>query len=250
MGLRCIIIDDEEFGIDTLTILLNIHVPEIKIVAQATRAAEGLKLIEDYKPEIVFLDINMPVMDGFEMLKKLTWNTFKLIFTTAHQEHGLKAIKHSAVDYLLKPIDPKELRIAVDKVIQQTTREIGYSFDYSSLNAISQYQDRKLGINSKEGVEYIEHSQIIYLESQSNYTKIYLNKLSTIVSPKTLREFELLLCVDNQHFMRVHHSYVINLNKVSRYLKDQETIVMMNSQSIPLSKSRRESFFRWLHPKP
>src|SRR5689334_2979535 len=110
MSLRAIIVDDEETGITTLRILIGKHIPDVKVVAVCTRAREAVELIANYKPEIVFLDISMPEMDGFELLEKLEWKNFNLIFTTAHQEYALKALKQNALDYLLKPVYHKELQ--------------------------------------------------------------------------------------------------------------------------------------------
>lgn len=250
MKLRSIIIDDEEAGIETLRLLIGKHLEEIKIVAECTRAKEAIEAIENYKPEIVFLDISMPEMDGFELLEKLQWKNFNLVFITAHQEYGLKALKNSAIDYLLKPIDYRDLRTAINKIIGRISEQVAPAqfADYSALNNITQYQTGKLGVTSKNGVEYIDPVEIVTLESQSNYTRIYLVDGRTITTPKTLGEFESSLCQENLNFMRVHHSYVINLRKVLRYIKDDEDIIMAGNQKIPLAKSRKGNFFRWLNP--
>ncbi len=248
MRLRSIIIDDEETGIETLKLLIERYIDDVKVVSETTQSTKAIELIEDFKPEIVFLDISMPEMDGFELLEKLELKKFNLIFTTAHQEYALKALKQNAIDYLLKPVDYRDLRIAIDKVKKQMADEL-VRFDYSSIQNIFQHQAHKLGVNSKEGVEYIDPLDIISLESSSNYTRLYLNDSSTILSPKSLKEFETQLCDNNLNFMRVHYSFVINLRKVSRYLKDEEDIIMVNNQKIPLAKSRRDVFMKWLNPQ-
>lgn len=248
MHLRCIIVDDEETGVETLKLLIKKHIGDVRIVAKTTKAKEAIGLIENYKPEIVFLDINMPGMNGFELLEKLIWKNFNLIFITAHQEHGLKALKLSAVDYLLKPVDHRDLRSAVDRIKNQLVQQNHMTgFDYSSLNSINQYYTGKLGINSKEGVEYLDPLEIVYLESKSYCTQIHLINGRTILTPKTLREFENNLCQNNINFMRVHHSYIINLNKILRYIKEGDDIIMTSNQKIPLSKKRKENFFKWLN---
>jgi two-component system, LytTR family, response regulator len=248
MRLRSIIIDDEETGITALRFLIEKYVPEVKVVATCSGSREAVEVIENYKPEIIFLDISMPEMDGFELLEKLEWKNFNLIFTTAHQEYGLKALKCKAFDYLLKPVYHKELRVAIDKIKEQQVREQDAltNFDYTPLNEINQYMLHKLGVTSKDGVEYIDPSDIISMESKANYTLISLEEGRDILTPKRLGEFEALLCCDKINFMRVHHSYIINLHKVLRYIKEVEDIVMVNNQKVPLSKSRREGFFRWL----
>ncbi len=248
MRLRAIIIDDEETGIETLKLLIEKHIDGVKIIAQSVNASEAIDMIENYLPDIVFLDISMPEMDGFEMLEKLKWKNFDLVFTTAHQEYGLKALKNSAIDYLLKPIDHKDLKIAVEKIKakinlqQKTLNEI----DYTPLNMLRQLPTNKLAVNSKQGVEYLDVTEIISLESKSNYTLISLNNNKTILTAKTLKEFENQLCNNKLHYVRVHNSFIINLHKVLRYIKDTDEITMTNNQKIPLSKSRKDTFFKWL----
>ena len=246
MFLRAIIIDDEQKGINTLKILIEKYIEGVKIVAESTQPLEGITLIENYKPEIVFLDINMPETNGFELLEKLKWKKFNLVFTTAHQEFGLKALKNNAVDYLLKPIDHHDLQFAINKIKNYNTSD-QHAVDYSRLiNSVTQIQKKKIVINSRSGVESIEPSEIICLESMSNYTQIYLNNSEPILTTKTLKEFDQQLCTPDLNFMRVHNSYVINLHKVCRYLKDQENIVLANNQLVPLAKSRKDDFFKWL----
>jgi two-component system LytT family response regulator len=188
----------------------------------------------------------MPEMTGFEMLEKLTWKKFNLIFTTAHQEFGLRALKNNAVDYLLKPIDYRDLKFAVNKIKTNLEKDKNNSDLTTLLKTIHQDHKKKIIINSKSGVESIEATDIVCLESMSNYTQIYLVDSKTILTSKTLKEFDLLLCQSDMNFMRVHNSFVINLHKVLRYLKEQENIVMINNQVIPLAKSRRDIFFKWL----
>jgi two-component system, LytTR family, response regulator len=249
MRLRAIIIDDEETGITTLKLLIEKYIPDVKVVATCNAPKEAIELIENYKPEIVFLDISMPEMDGFELLKKLEWKNFNLIFTTAHQEYALKALKHNALDYLLKPVYHEELRAAVDKIKDQQAAQQSTikDFDFTLLNKINQNKLNKLGITSKDGVEYIDPSEIISMESRGNNTFICLENGREILTPRRLGEFETLLCSYNINFMRVHHSYIINLHKVLRYIKEADDIIMVNNQKVPLSKSRRENFFKWLN---
>jgi two-component system LytT family response regulator len=248
MRLRSIIIDDEETGITALKLVIEKHIQDVKVVASCNKPGEAIELIENYKPEIIFLDISMPEMDGFELLEKLEWKNFNLIFTTAHQEYALKALKLNALDYLLKPVCHKELRSAIDRVKEQATQRGSLeSFDYTLLNKISLHKLHKLGVSSKDGVEYIDPSEIISMQSKANYTQICLENGKEILTTRRLGEFEAMLCSDDLNFMRVHHSFIINLHKVIRYIKEADDIIMVNSQKVPLSKSRRENFFRWLN---
>lgn len=247
--LRAVLIDDEFMGLNSLHILLAKHCPKVKSVAESRNPEAAIEIIENYCPDIVFLDINMPQMTGFEMLEKLKWKNFDLIFTTAHQEYALKALKSDAVDYLLKPIDPEELKAAVNKVIKRRSmNELGSALEaYNDmLNTLPAMTKHKVIVNSKSGIESIETQLIISLESKSNYTHICLENDQSIMSSKTLKEYEQILCVERSSFMRVHHSFIINLNKVVRYFKSAETVVMQNGQDIPISKSRKEEFLKWL----
>jgi two-component system, LytTR family, response regulator len=253
MQLRSIIIDDEETGITALKFLIEKYIPEVRVVATCSRPGDAIEIIENYKPEIIFLDISMPEMNGFEVLEKLEWKNFNLIFTTAHQEYALKALKARATDYLLKPVYHKELRLAIDRIKEQRLAqdEKLRTPDYSFLNTINQYRLNKLAVTSKNGIDYIDTSEIMSLEARSNNTFIYLKNGSGILTTKRLGEFEHSLCSDNLNFMRVHHSFIINLHKVSRYLKETENIILSNNQKIPLAKSRKEIFLKWLiNPSP
>lgn len=247
--LRAVLIDDEFMGLNSLHILLDKHCPKVRSVAESRNPEAAIEMIENYCPDIVFLDINMPQMSGFEMLERLKWKNFDLIFTTAHQEYALKALKSDAVDYLLKPIDPEELKAAVNKVIKRRSQSgqgnalEGYS---EVLNALPLINKPKVIVNSKVGIESIETQMIISLESKSNYTQLFLENEQPVLSSKTLKEYEQILCGDRSSFMRVHHSFIINLNKVLRYIKSSEMVVMQNEQEIPISKSRKEDFLKWL----
>lgn len=247
MNLRCIIIDDEADGVNALRLMIEKHVPELKVVAFTNSAVEGISLIEDFKPELVFLDINMPEIDGFGLLQRLNWRNFNLIFVTAYQEFGLKALKQNAFDYLLKPVDRQDLRAAFDRVIRNLKEdsEPKMSDHYKALNQVNQFRSNKISLNSKHGVEYVESRDISHLESRSNYTTVHLTNLTQIVTPKKLGDFETQLCV-NSNFMRVHKSYIVNLHKVSRYLRDADYIIMTNNSRVPLSKSRKPDFLLWL----
>lgn len=250
MLLTAIIIDDEQNGIDGLTILIQKYIPDFRIIGQCTMAKEAIVMIENYKPDVVFLDINMPEMNGFEFLEKLRQKNFDLIFTTAHDEYALRALKANAIDYLLKPIDYTDLELAIAKVkarkeILEKTKE---PIDYKRLfkNTGPDLKE-KLLVYSKTGIESIDIHEIVSLESKSNYTKIYLDKAQPIIAAKTLKEFDAVLCSGNKQFMRIHHSFIINLHKVSRFLKGPDQVVMANNQSIPLSKRRKDEFFKWLN---
>jgi two-component system LytT family response regulator len=249
--LRAIIVDDEQMAVKSLKTLIDIYVKDIKVVAGSTAASEAIELIENYKPEIVFLDINMPEMSGFELLDKLKWRSFSLVFTTAHQEYALRALKNNAVDYILKPVDHSELQAAVAKIQKQITsnhERVSLSNYTNLLRELNDYYFKnKILVNLKSGIEAVDLNEVIFLESKSNYTQLHLINDKLILTSKTLKEFEDQLCVTNFPFMRVHKSYIINLKKVNKYLKSEEIILLENNCKVPLSRSKKDVFYEWMN---
>ncbi len=244
--LRAIIIDDEQKGINSIKLLLEKFVPDVKVVAETTEAKKGVHLIEDYKPEIVFLDINMPHMNGFELLQELKFRDFGLIFTTAHDEYGVQAIKNNALDYLLKPINHEDLIQAIQRVKQKSTKN--NLPDLSELlKDLNSPNNTKIPLHVKDKVEYVNKTDIIRLESDSNYTNIYTTEGKKLMISKTLGDYETLLCNKDNKFMRVHQSHIINLKHVVKFTKENGGIITTkDNYSVPLSKNKKDEFLKWL----
>jgi len=246
--LRAIIIDDEQKGINSLRLLIEKYVNEVRIVAETTEAVKGIELIENYLPEIVFLDINMPHLNGFQVLERLTHKEFSLIFTTAHQEYALKAIRNNAVDYLLKPVDIEDLEKAIEKARERISEHKAlpdFGKMFNELNALNQ---QKIPFHTKDKVEYLNKEDIIRLESDSNYTRVFTVEGQVIVIAKTIGDYENILCTGDSNFMRVHQSHIINLKKVIRFTRDNGgTIITKDNHQIPLSKNKKEEFLKWLN---
>ncbi|MBL7909928.1 MAG: response regulator transcription factor [Bacteroidia bacterium] len=244
--LRAIIIDDEQKGINSIKLLIEKFVTDVKVVAETTEAKNGVQLIEDYKPEIVFLDINMPHMNGFELLQELKFRDFGLIFTTAHDEYGVQAIKNNALDYLLKPINHEDLIQAIQRVKQKNTKN--NLPDLSELlKDLNSPNNTKIPLHVKDKVEYVNKSDIIRLESDSNYTNIYTTEGKKLMISKTLGDYETLLCNKDNTFMRVHQSHIINLKHVVKFTKDNGGIITTkDNYSVPLSKNKKDEFLKWL----
>jgi len=247
MTLRALIIDDEQKGINSLKLVIEKFVAQVKVVAETTNSEKGIELIEDFKPEIVFLDINMPGYNGFEVLKQLNFRDFNLIFTTAHEEYAIQALRENAIDYLLKPIDADDLKQAVAKVeMRIAERQKPLAVD-SLLNYLTSQKQSKIPFNTKNRVEYIDKKEIVRLEADSNYTTVYLANNSKIVVSKTIGEYEELLCNNEHQFMRLHQSHIVNLNHVVRYLLEDGGVVVTSTNSkLPLSKSKKDEFMNWL----
>lgn len=200
---RALIIDDELTGIKTLEELIREHCPEVKTVAVANRPEEGIALIEDYHPDIVFLDISMPQMNGFELLERTSYRDFSLVFTTAHAEHAIKAIRVQAQDYLLKPIDVDELKACIGNIKRR--RVVPPDTERRSRKAV-------IELPVKDGIVFIKQDDIIRVQASGSYTIFYLmNDVKHLVSG-SMKEYELRL--DPDDFYRCHLSHIVNLDKV------------------------------------
>ena len=218
---RAIIIDDELIGINMLKILIEKHTSSIiRVVATSTEPEDGIKLIEDYRPDVIFLDISMPKMNGFELLEKLTYKDFKLVFTTAHEEYAIKAIKNKAYDYLLKPIDIDELKQCIDNIIKETKKK------ESATTSIF----RTIELSVKDGIIFIKPDDIIRLEASGSYTQFYLTNGTKYIASKNLKDYEVLL--NPLNFYRCHLSHVINLRHVIKLVSTDGLFAKMSDESL------------------
>ena len=230
--LRAIVIDDEEAGIKTLMLLIERHAGTLKLVANTTDEEEGISLIEDYKPDIVFLDISMPTMSGFELLSRLSYKDFKLVFTTAHEEFAIQAIKNDAFDYLLKPIDAEDFKNCLIRITKELNAAPGI-FKSNSLKSIE--------LSVKDGIVYIKQSDIIRLEASRSYTIFYLDDGIKHVASKSLKEYESHLSTDI--FYRCHHSHIVNLQKVKKFVNHEGFFAQMSDGSLAdVSKKNKDVF--------
>ena len=241
--LTAIIIDDEQKGRIALKQKLHDYCTDVQLTGEAENGEEGIKLIERNKPAIVFLDIEMPRMDGFEMLHRLPEKNFHLIFTTAYDQYAIKAIKYAAFDYLLKPIDIEELKSAVSKINSQPTVHTEKKLAALEENLRGKNIFNKLAIHTLEGLLFFNISDIIHLEAQSNYTVIYFSNQHKITASRTLKDFEELLPA--HIFFRPHHSHLINLNYIKRYIKgDGGQIELQNGSYVDVARRKKEEFLK------
>ncbi len=210
--IKAILIDDEIHCLDTLAILLKEYCPDVQVTEQCRSASRGIEAIEKIKPDLIFLDIEMPVMNGFEMLEQFTEMPFAIIFTTSYDQYAIKAIRFSALDYLLKPIDNNELVAAVKKVQEQRHLPMAEQFQMLLKHIHGkEHQFNKIAVPTAEGFELILANEVIYCEADNNYTYLHLKGKNKIVACRTLKEMEEQLH-DFNFFIRVHHSFVANLN--------------------------------------
>jgi len=230
--MKAIIIEDEKLSRLTLIKQLEKYCPEVDIVGTGANGMEAIQLLQIHHPEVVFLDIEMPVMDGFEFIQNLNEIDFEIIFTTAYDKFALKAFEVSAIDYLLKPIESEKLIKAVNKVkdrkIQQTTK---VQMDFMLTNLKTQNDSfAKLAIPSMDGLEFVDMDDIIRCEAQKNYTYIYSSDGQKFIFSRTLKDIESMLPA--KHFLRVHQSHLINLNSIKKYVKGNGGELIMKDGSI------------------
>lgn len=244
--LKAVLIDDEADAINALKIILSEYCPNVEIVGMANSALEGIKVINSKKPDILFLDIEMPHGNGFDLLDGLTERNFKIIFTTAYNHYAIKAIKYNALDYLLKPLDIDEVIAVVDKIEKLKESNVETNIKYISLlESIRQSPLKKITLPTNEGIEVFNLDDVIKVEADGSYTKIFLKNKKTIFVSKILKEIEDLL--HQQTFFRAHNSFLINLDHIARYLnKDGGYIEMIDGSLIPLSRRKKIEFLEIL----
>jgi len=247
MGQRALIIEDEIQAISALTAELTLHCPDLDILGNARSVQEGIKKIQELQPDIVFLDIQLADGLGFEILEQFNNHTFKVIFTTAFSQYAIKAIKFSALDYLLKPIDAEELKIAVKRV-----GELSKENELSKLQTlISNFQQnnprkRKIALQTAEGIIVYELENIIRCTAERNYTEVFLSNGKKAIFSKTLKDFEDLL--SNSEFERVHHSHIINLNHLVSFIyKDGGYAKMSDNSEVPVSQRKKSHLINTLN---
>jgi len=245
--IKAILVDDEIHCLNSLSIQLSEHCPGVEILAKCVSGKKALEAVEKTNPELVFLDIEMPTMNGFEFLEQCKQISFSVIFTTSYDQYAIKAFRISALDYLLKPIDPEELVAAVHKIEEQKSRPLTEQFRIM----IEQIQNHnkgitKIGIPTVEGFELIPVDQIVYCEANNNYTHLFLKNKTKIVACRSLKDMEEQL-QDFKSFLRVHHSYLVNLNVVSKYIRgDGGYLILEDGSTINVSRGRKDALMKFL----
>jgi two-component system LytT family response regulator len=244
--IKAILIDDEVHCLETLSLLLKEYCADVQVMEQCRSAKKGMEAIEKIKPDLVFLDIEMPAMNGFEMLEQFTEIPFAIIFTTSYDQYAIKAIRFSALDYLLKPVDHNELVASVKKVKEQRHLPIAEQFQMllRQING-QEYQFHKIAIPTIEGFELIPADQVVRCEADDNYTYLYLKNKNKITACRSLKEMEEQLH-DFSYFVRVHHSYLVNLNEVTKYVRGEGGyLVMSDGSTVNVSRSRKDALMKW-----
>ena len=240
--ITAIIIDDEPDCVQSLEQDIKAHCKEVEIVAACVGAKEGIRAINKFKPDVIFLDIEMPIIDGFELLELVSNIDFEVIFTTAYDKFALKALKISAIDYLLKPIKLEELKKAVHKVLTKSEtissqKQINFLFEH--LKEIKSDSVSKIILPTFEGLNFVKLQDILYCNSDGAYSHVHLTNGSKITISKTLRYLEEILC--DFHFYRVHNSHIVNLNYIVKYSrKEGGYLIMKDEVKIRVSRSKKD----------
>lgn len=238
--IKAIIIDDEKHCIITLNHLLS-QVKDLTVVATTQNSIQAKELIEKHKVDLVFLDIEMPEMNGFDVVNQFDKVNFKVIFTTAYDQYALKALRLNALDYLLKPIDLDDVNVAIQKF-----RDHSLHISKEQVQNLKMFSNGKvqetIAISSQEGLCFVKIEDIMYLEASSNYTYLIMNNNIKHLASKTMQTFEEVLD-QNDTFFKCHKSYIINLKFIKQYIRGEGgELIMIDGKSIPLSRTRKQDF--------
>jgi two-component system LytT family response regulator len=238
--MKSIIIDDEKHCIKTLTNLLETNFPEVKILASCFESTKAYDLIVKHKPDFIFLDIEMPFLNGFDLLSQFEPLNFDVIFTTAYDSYAIKAIKFSALDYLLKPIDKDELAFAIEKIKSKMGFISKAQIDMARSLHNKQLPDT-IALPTMDGLTFTSVNDIVHCTADGSYTRIFMNDKSEILLSKTLGDVDELL--SDYNFFRIHHSSLINLKEVKKYIRGEGgEVVMSNGKSLMVARTRKTDF--------
>lgn len=238
-NIRVVIVDDDLKSIESLQTLFNEFCPEFEVIGTANNIEAGAREILMKQPNIVFLDVEMPGGTGFDLLKILNKRNFEVIFITAHNKYAINAIKHSALDFLLKPFEVKEFLETIQK-IKLNGKNDSTRYDVL-LENINHHTPKKLVVSSSKGYEYIPVDNIIRIESERSYARIFLANGRVIMVSKCLNDYQNML--DDKTFFRIHNSHLINLNHVVMYVRnDGGYVEMTDNAKIPISRSKKDLF--------
>lgn len=244
--MKALIVDDELNARENLRILLDRHVPAVAISCMAGSVQEALEAVEKHKPDIVFLDIEMPHENGFIFLEKVGEINFDVVFVTAYDHYAVKAFKFSAVDYLLKPIDIDELKKAVERIVhkrKQGRSNLKVLMENKNLPGLA---NKKIVLSLSDQFLFVELKDIIRLEAEDYYTWFHFCNRERVLVSRNLGEYEEMLA--EHDFFRVHKSHIINLNHIQKVLKaDGGIVVMSDSSQVPISKVKKNDFLRKIH---
>jgi len=242
--LKAILVDDEESSLSSLKEKILRHCPQVKIIAVCDSGQRAIQAIDSLEPDLVFLDIEMPVMNGFLMLQHLEYKNFELVFTTAYDHYAIKAIRFSALDYLVKPIEIEELKSAIHRAEEKRNITPNHQLELLIENLTHKKNNyQRIAIPTTEGLQFIKIEDIIYLEASVNYTYIFLKDKQKHLVCRTMKDFEEMLPPDN--FLRIHNSYIINKNFADKYIRGEGgQVVLSNGTTLDVAKRKKAEFLK------
>lgn len=242
MKLKTIIVDDEKDALNFIESIIKDYCPQLEVVGTADSAKKGIKIINEKKPDLVFLDVEMPRGSGFDLLSSIPDKSFDVIFVTAFNHYAVKAIKFSAVDYILKPINISEFIQAINKVMKKRELSQNQAPGYMALlENINTRIPKKLAIPTSDGMEYLNTEEIIRIEAEGSYCRFYLTDGRKFLVSKNLKKYQELLTENN--FFRAHNSHLVNLYLVKKFIRHDEGLAeMVDGAKIPIARGKRELF--------
>jgi two-component system LytT family response regulator len=243
--MNCIIIDDEKHCIKTLSNLLQTNFPEVRILATCHDSSKAYELIQHHRPEIVFLDIEMPLLNGFDLLSKFYHLYFDVVFTTAYDSYAIKAIKYSALDYLIKPIEREDLTAAIEKI---SLKQSSISLEQVLLATAVQNKllPDTIALPTSEGLTFASVNDIIYCTADGRYTCLQMLNNKEVLLSRTLGDVEDLL--SEYAFFRIHHASLINMKHIRKYIRgDGGEVIMTNGKSLVVARNRKAEFLNIFH---
>ncbi|MBN2662785.1 MAG: response regulator transcription factor [Bacteroidales bacterium] len=239
-NIRTVLVDDEKNSLIIMQKLLEKHVPSVEVVATAQSVSEGIEIINNEKPDLVFLDISMPDGDGFEVLEKVDFQNFQVIFSTAYDQYAIRAFEVAALHYILKPVKPEDLIEAL-KRFEEFSKDNDLSDKIKVLNGALKNAPQRLVLPTSNGMHIVDIEEIVRCESSNNYTTFFLTSKQKIVVSKSIQLYEQMLSVS--HFCRIHNKHLVNLKFIKKYVKGRGGHVLLNDGSqIDVSDGRKKNF--------
>ncbi len=243
--IKAVIVDDEPKAIQSLSWELTTFSSEIEIIKTFSNPEDAIEYLDNHSLDCLFLDIQMPTMDGFQFLERLSNTDFAVVITTAYNEYAIKALKHEAIDYLLKPIDSDDLQDTIAKIKKHNSRLVNSSkIEEVLLNFNSKFDKKKISINTDGKLIFVDADTIVFVESEGNYSTIVMDDGQKLVITKKLKEVNTIL--PEHYFFRIHNSYIINLNKIKEFIKNEGYVVMETNHKIPVARQRKTDFLEKL----
>lgn len=241
--IRCILIDDESNSLEMMEWLLKTYCPQVKIEAMCNAAEKGIEAINKFRPDVVFLDIEMPHMNGFTMLEQFDKLFFDVVFCTAYDQFAIKAFRYSALNYLLKPVDPEDLKETIKRLEEKRSAPSPGQIELllQNIKQTNKPTVQRIALTTGDGMIFVSTSEILYCQAESNYTSVVLAGGKKILVSKVLKEIDEALA--GSDFFRIHNSFLININHIKKFVRgDGGYVIMEDGTNVSISRGRRQEF--------